>query len=68
MSGLIFKLEKPISGQTSTGSANFPKPFHAFKAKITEVIADKGWINVKLEGVDYKAGQYDALGQKIDSE
>ena len=68
MSGLVFKLEKTITGVSAATGTNFPKPYHAFKATITEVVVENGWIKVKLEGVDYKAGQYDAISQKADSQ
>ena len=60
MSNLVFALEEKLTGENK-GGGNYPKAFHAYKAKITDVEENKGWINVKVEGINYTAGDYDAL-------
>ena len=63
----IFKIDRPLTGTVSSGE-NYPRAFHAYKARIADVVSDKGYIKLKLEGIDYKAGQYDAISQKADSQ
>ena len=65
---LKIKLEKPVNDY-SGGGKPFVQPFHAYKARITKVEeSDKGWINVDIETIDAKSGQYDSLSVKSDSQ
>jgi hypothetical protein len=64
---LKIKLEKPVSEYTGGGKP-FVQPYHAYKAKITKVEENKGWINVYIETADAKSGEYDKLSVKSDSQ
>lgn len=64
----VFDLGKPVGEFGSTGGKQFPKPFHAYRAKLGMVTSENGWIKIPVEGVDYEAGQYDALSCKETSD